>query len=187
MQSVKLRKLLLAAMFLALGLLLPLLIGHIVPMGWTLLPMHIPVLLCGFICGGPWGLAVGFVTPLLSSVIFGMPGLYPGAVAMAFELAAYGFLAGLFYRVFPKKIVFIFADLILTMVGGRIVWGTVSYVLYGFNGTAFTWQAFMAGAVLMVWLGIVIQIVLIPALLIALRRTRIMQEVTQNGNQKTAA
>jgi O-antigen ligase len=149
--------------------------------------MHIPVLLCGFICGGPWGLAVGLITPLLNSVIFMMPGLYPDAVAMAFELAAYGLLAGLFYRALPRKVGYLYVSLILAMLGGRIVWGAVSYVLYGFGATAFTWQAFLSGAVLMVWLGIVIQVVLVPALMIALRKTKIMQEVTQNGNKGAAA
>lgn len=187
MKNIKLRRMLLAAMFLALGLLLPLLIGHMIPMGWTLLPMHIPVLLCGFICGPFWGLAVGVITPLLNSTITGMPALFPSAVAMAFELAAYGLLAGIFYRVLPKKIGFIYAALILAMLGGRLVWGGVSYVLYGFGETAFTWQAFLSGAVLMVWIGILIQIVLVPALMIALRKTKIVQEVSQNGNTGAAA
>ena len=185
--NIQLRRLLLAAMFLALGLLLPLLIGHIVPMGYILLPMHIPVLLCGFICGGPWGLAVGFITPLLNSFMFGMPPMYPTALAMAFELAAYGLLAGIFYRVLPKKNAYLYAALILAMIGGRIVWGLATYALLGFDGTVFTWQVFATGAVISVWPGILIQISLIPVLLMALKRTKILQEVTQNGNKRAAA
>ncbi len=187
MRNLGLRKMLLAAMFLALGLLLPFLTGQIPEVGSMLLPMHLPVLLCGFICGWPWGLAVGLITPLLRSVLFGMPPMFPYAMAMALELATYGALAGFFYKVLPKKNAYLYAELILAMIGGRIVWGAASYILYGFGDTAFTWQVFVSGAVLTAWPGIVIQIVLIPALLFALRRTTIMREVTPNGNRKAAA
>ncbi len=163
------KKMVLAAMFLALGLLLPLLVGHIIPMGYIFLPMHIPVLLCGFICGGPWGLAVGAVTPLLSGVITGMPPIYPTAVAMAFELAAYGLLAGVFYKLFPKKIGFIYLSLVLAMLGGRVVWSIVSFALYGIAGTAFTWDMLLGGAFVTVFPGIIVQLVLIPAIMIALQ------------------
>ena len=172
----KTKKLVLSAMFLALSILLPLFVGHLIPMGWILLPMHIPVLLCGFICGGPWGLLVGAVTPLLSSVITGMPALYPSAAAMAFELAAYGLLAGLFYNLFPKKIGFIFVSLILSMIGGRIVWSLVSLALYGIAGTAFTWGDIISGSIVIVFPGIIIQLVLIPAIMIALQLTQKRKE-----------
>ena len=177
----KTKRMVLAAMFLALGLLLPLIVGHLFPMGWVLLPMHIPVLLCGFICGGPWGLAVGAVTPLLSSLISNMPPFLPtlvpslnaGAVPMAFEMATYGMLAGLFYKLFPKKVGFMYVSLILAMIGGRIVWGIASYLLLQvFIGPVFTWEFFFSGAFVMVFPGIAIQIVLIPLIMIALQLTR---------------
>lgn len=87
------RDLVLAAFFLALGLLMPFLTAQIPSLGARLLPMHIPVLICGFVLGGPMGLIVGFITPLLRSLLIGMPPMFPTAVAMAFELAAYGLLA----------------------------------------------------------------------------------------------
>ena len=65
--------------------------------------MHIPVLIAGFVCGGPYGLVVGFVTPILNSVISGMPPMFPYAVVMSFELAAYGLMTGLLYKLLPKK------------------------------------------------------------------------------------
>ena len=80
----KTRKLVLSALFLALCLVLPLVTGGIPTIGNMLLPMHIPVLLCGLICGWPCGLVVGFVAPLLRSLLFGMPPMYPIALAMAF-------------------------------------------------------------------------------------------------------
>ncbi len=190
MRNMKLRKMLLAAMFLALGVLLPLLVGHTIPMGYRLLPMHIPVLLCGFLCGAPWGLAVGFVTPLLNSLLTGMPDPVT-AGAMMFELATYGLMAGALYRALPKKIVFLYAALIVAMIGGRVVWGAAVYVEYimGLLGGEFTltWGYLVSSGVLNMWMGIAIQIVLIPALMIALRRTAILREVTEDGNKGIAA
>ena len=122
------RKLVFAALLLALGLVLPFLTAQIPQVGSMLLPMHLPVLLCGFVCGWPYGLLVGAVTPLLRSMLFGMPPLYPTAVAMAFELAAYGLLAGLFYKLLPKKPVYVYVALILAMLGGRAVWGLAQMV-----------------------------------------------------------
>ena len=92
------RQLVLAALFLALAFVLPLLTGQVPKVGNMLCPMHFPVLLCGFVLGGPWGLAVGFIAPLVRSVLFGMPPMFPVAISMAFELAAYGLVSGLLWR-----------------------------------------------------------------------------------------
>ena len=92
------RRIVLAALFLALAFVLPMVTGHVPQVGNMLCPMHFPILLCGFVLGGPWGLAVGFVAPLLRSVLFGMPPMFPIAVSMAFELAAYGLVSGLVWR-----------------------------------------------------------------------------------------
>jgi len=84
------RDLVLAALFLALAFVLPMITGHVPQIGNMLCPMHFPVLLAGFVLGGPWGLALGFAAPLLRSVLFGHAPMYPIAIAMAFELATYG-------------------------------------------------------------------------------------------------
>lgn len=104
MNSLQIRKLTYAALFLALAMVLPFLTGQIPQIGKSLCPMHIPALLCGFLCGWPWGLAVGLIAPLLRSVTFGMPAMFPDAVVMAFELAAYGAVAGILYRLLPKRL-----------------------------------------------------------------------------------
>ena len=103
----------LAAMFLALAFVMPFLTGQIPQIGSKLCPMHIPVILCGYICGAPWGLVVGAVAPMLRSLTLGMPPLFPTAFAMSFELAVYGFMSGLLYRILPKKKVNIYASLVL--------------------------------------------------------------------------
>ncbi len=176
MKKISTKDLVFAGLFIALGLVLPFLTGQIPSLGSRLLPMHIPVLLAGFVCGGPLGLAVGFIVPLLRSVLFGMPPLFPTAVAMAFELAVYGFATGLIYKLLPKRSVFIYVSLVISMICGRIVWGIVSYIIYGFGETPFTWQMFSAGAVVNAIPGIILQILIIPAVVIALKRGKLLKD-----------
>lgn len=89
MKHTQIKQMILGALFVAIGLVLPFFTGQIPAVGRMLLPMHIPVLLCGLICGWKYGLAVGAVLPLTRSLLFGMPTLYPTAIAMTFELATY--------------------------------------------------------------------------------------------------
>ena len=168
-----LRHLVYAAVCLALCMLLPFLTGQIPQIGSALSPMHIPVLLAGFLCGPWWALAVGFVTPMLRHVWMGMPPLIT-AIAMSFELAAYGLFSGLLYRLLPKKTVNIYVSLIGAMILGRIVWGIAMVVISGVSGSAFTWSAFMAGALLNAVPGIILHIVLIPILVMALKRAKVL-------------
>ena len=169
------KKLTFSAMFLALGLVLPLLTGQIQQIGNMLLPMHIPVLLCGLICGPVWGLIVGLILPLLRSVTFGMPPMYPTAIAMAFELAAYGGLIGWLYRISRWKCVkALYRCLILAMIMGRLVWGIAMVILMGISGNAFTFQAFLAGSVLNSIPGIILQLILIPAIMMILDKTSLV-------------
>ena len=170
MSSLQVRRLTYAALFLALALVLPFITGQIPQIGQALSPMHIPVLLCGFLCGWPWGLAVGFIAPLLRSVLFGMPAMVPGAVAMAFELATYGGLAGYLYQRFPRKKSSVYAVLIISMIVGRLVWGAARLVLAGLSGNAFTWALFLSGALTGAIPGIILHLALIPILVIAMER-----------------
>ena len=166
------RNLTMSALFLALGLVLPIFTGQIPQIGSMLLPMHIPFFLCGLICGGPWGALVGLILPLLRSVLFGMPPLFPTAIAMCFELMTYGFVAGFLYnRSRWQCVIALYRSMIASMVAGRLVWGVAQIVLLGLSGSAFTLQAFMAGALLNAIPGIVLQLLLIPAIMVALNRT----------------
>lgn len=166
----EIKKLTLSAMFLALAFVMPFLTGQIPQIGSMLCPMHIPVLLCGFFCGAPWGLGVGFIAPLLRSFILGVPYMFPTAFCMAFELAAYGFVAGYLHSKLPKKKMSVYIALLCAMLIGRLVWGVVMFGCMGFDASAFGFSAFLAGAVLNAIPGIVLQIVLIPIIVITLEK-----------------
>lgn len=170
MTSLQVRKLTYTALYLAIALVLPFVTGQIPEIGAMLCPMHIPALLCGFMCGWPWGLAVGFIAPLLRGVLFGMPVLFPTAVAMAFELAVYGGMAGFLYHLLPRKKWIACLSLAIAMIAGRIVWGVAHIVLAGLTGSEFTMALFLAGAVTNAIPGIILQLVLIPILVVAMDR-----------------
>ncbi|MBR4991750.1 MAG: ECF transporter S component [Clostridia bacterium] len=161
------KKLVYSAMCLALCLVLPFLTGQIPEIGSMLLPMHIPVLLCGFLCGGGWGAAVGFTAPLLRHLLFGMPPM-PGCISMAFELATYGLVVGLLHKKMGKSMKGVYVSLICAMVAGRLVWGVAQMAIMGLNGGSFPFSAFVAGAFTSAIPGIVLQLVLIPVLVRAL-------------------
>ena len=169
------RNIVLAALFLALAFVLPMLTGHVPQIGAMLCPMHFPVLLAGFVLGGPWGLAVGFIAPLLRSVLFGMPPMFPTAVSMAFELATYGFVSGVVYRKVKHTLPMTYATLLTAMVAGRIVWGVVRFVLAGLTGSSFPFSAFLAGALLNALPGIIAQLILIPLILTALQKAKVLE------------
>ena len=171
--------LVLAAMFLALALVLPFLTGQIPQIGGMLLPMHLPVFLCGLICGWRYGAVVGFVAPLMRMALFGMPPLV-AAVAMAFELAAYGGIAGFLYnRSRWQCVVALYRALLAAMVGGRIVWAAVRVVMTGVASVPFTWQIFLTEALVNAIPGIILQLVFIPVLMVALDRTGMVR--TRSG------
>lgn len=169
----KLIRMILSALFLALCYVLPFLTGQIPEIGARLCPMHIPVLLCGFFCGPIWGLAVGFIAPLLRSVTIGMPPLFPSAVCMAFELAAYGAVAGVMHRLLPRKKPFVYLSLITAMLAGRVVWGIVTLLCAGISQNSFTLSAFLASAFTNAIPGIIIQIVFIPIIVMILDNPKI--------------
>ena len=168
MKSTVTRKLVFAALLLALAMVLPFLTGQIPQIGQALCPMHIPVLLCGFVCGPIYAMAVGFIAPLLRFALFGMPPIFPTGVSMAFELLTYGLVAGLCYKHLPRRRINIYASLLIAMVAGRLVWGVVRFILTGLQPAKFGLAAFWAGAVAGSVPGIIVHIVLIPLLVMAL-------------------
>lgn len=182
-QSRGIKKLVLSAMFMAIGLVLPFITGQIQQIGNMLLPMHIPVLFCGLICGWQYGAVVGFVLPLLRYVLFGMPPIFPTGVSMSFELAVYGAVIGLNMQQLSKRnttdsgknyVRNLYLALIGAMLAGRIVWGLVWFILARATMQPFTMEMFMAGAFLTAIPGIIVQLILIPGIMTALKRVGVL-------------
>lgn len=173
----KLQKLILSALFLAMAYIMPFLTGQIPEIGSMLCPLHIPVLICGFVCGWPWGLAVGFIAPLLRSLTFGIPPFFPTAVCMALELATYGAVAGIMHKALPKKKPYIYCSLLTAMIAGRVVWGIAMFICTGINGNEFTLAAFITGAFTGALPGIILQILLIPIIVMLLNNSKIFKQI----------
>ncbi len=171
-----LARLVYSSMFLALALLLPFLTAQIKPFGSALCPMHLPVILCGFVCGPTWGAVVGATAPLLRSAVFSMPVMVPDAISMAFELAVYAFIAGMLYRKLEKNLFLFYVELITAMVCGRLVWGAVTFLLI-FIGEAegeIALSVIWTRTVLQSIPGIILQLVAIPPIVSVMRKNRLM-------------
>ncbi len=166
------KNLTLSAMFLAIGLVLPLLFtGQLRAVGNMLLPMHLPVFLCGLICGWQYGGLVGLILPVLRSSLFTMPPM-PLAVVMSFELATYGALAGYLYgRSKWKCVLALYRSMLAAMLGGRVVWAIGRMILAGVSDTRFSLEIFLTSGFVTALPGIVLQLTLIPVIMVALDRT----------------
>ena len=163
----------LAALFLALGFILPMLTGQIPAIGKSLLPMHIPVFLCAFLCGWERGAAVGFILPLFRSLIFSVPVMFPTAIAVAFEMTTYGIVAGILYGLFKKKsIVAIYSSMLIAMIAGRILRCAAEFILLDFFGSGFVFAAFVSGVLLHSIPGIILQLFVVPAVMLALKKAK---------------
>jgi hypothetical protein len=170
-------RVLLTAGFLVLGLALPQVITHIPVVGSMLSPMHIPVLLCGLVCGWGYAGALGLALPMLSAAIFGMPPVLPIGLAMSLELATYGVVIALVYARLQKNLLGVLVSLLAAMVAGRLVYGLASLIIVSLMGNQYTFAAFWNGTVLNAWPAIVSQLVLIPAIMLVLQRTKVAPRV----------
>lgn len=150
------------AFFLALGLLVPYVFHLFKLAGPVFLPMHIPVLLAGFILGSKYGLMIGFICPLLNSVLTGMPPLFPVALGMAFELATYGFISGYLYK---DKKANVFVSLVSAMIAGRFILAIANIILLDLAGKKFILSAFLTSSFVTGLWGIIIQLILIPIII----------------------
>ena len=169
----KTRELVLTAMLLALGMVLPFLTGQIPAIGQMISPLHIPAFICGLTCGWQWGLALGVVLPILRSMVFGMPPLVAVAIPMAFELAVYGAVCGLLYPLFTrqtKRLPAMLAALVVAMIAGRLVGGAAKAVVMGLTGGSYTFAAFVAGYFTSTLVGAAIHLVLVPTVVAAVEK-----------------
>ena len=168
------RKLVLSALFIALGVALPQAFHAVPNAGSVFLPMHIPVLVAGFAVGPLFGAIAGFLTPLLSHLLFGMP---PTAVlpSMLCELTAYGFMAGLLCKIIKtkKQLVKIYVVLIGAMLCGRIFYGILNALI--FRAGSYSLQAWITAAFVTALPGIIIQLIVVPALVMALVKAKFIK------------
>ena len=164
----------LAALCLAMCIVLPVAFGSVPVVNRRMLPMHIGVFICAYAVNRKWAAAVGFIAPLLKSLLTGTPVFFPTALAMALELATYGFVCGLLNEKLPKRNGYIYVSLIAAMLAGRVVSGLANMALLGFAGKPYSWEAFVTANLVNAWPGIVIHIILIPAVVMALRAAKLI-------------
>ena len=171
MSTVKLS--MITAVCIALCVVLPMAFHSVQNAGSILLPMHIPVLLCGLLCGWPFGLLCGLAGPLLSSLITGMP---PMAYlpSMLVELAAYGLIAGIVMQIVRTQKLYadLYSSLVAAMAVGRVIAG-ISRALI-FSPGNYAMSAWITSFFVTALPGIAIQLVLIPAIVIALEKARLI-------------
>ena len=172
MQNKSVKEIVLSGLFIALGLILPM-IFHMVGAGSTFLPMHIPVLIAGFMVDLPFAVAVGVLTPILSSLFTGMPPVFPVLPYMVFELATYAAVASVLYRKFKLNV---YVSLICSMIAGRIisslvVWGLAAFFMAKLPNPI----VFITGGITQGIPGIIIQIVFIPAIVFALEKSNLIK------------
>lgn len=169
-------RLVITAVLLALGMVLPFLTGQIPTIGQMISPLHIPVFICALTCGWGWGAALGVVLPLLRSVVFGMPPLVAVAIPMAVEMAVYGAVTGLLYRLLRRKcpaLAGMLIAMIIAMIAGRILGGAAKALVMGLQGTGYTFSAFIAGYFTGTAVGAVIHLFLCPVVALALEKAKL--------------
>lgn len=161
-----------AALCVALGVVLPIAVHGVPNAGSVLLPMHLPVLLCGLLCGPVYGLACGLLTPFMSSIITGMPG--PAYLpSMLCELAVYGLIAGLLIVLVHtgNRTADLYISLVGAMIAGRIIYGIVNALI--FRAGEYSMSMWLTASFVTALPGIVIQLILLPLIVLGLRRAKL--------------
>lgn len=167
------KKSIITAVCIALCVVLPQAFHAIPNAGSIYCPMHIPVLLCGLICGWQYGLLCGIAGPLVSALITGMP---PAAVlpGMLVECAAYGALTGLMMQLVHTKRVYpdLYISLLVAMLGGRIISGIAKALI--FSAGSYSMTAWVTGSFVTSLPGIIVHLVLIPSIVYALMKAKLI-------------
>lgn len=172
----KVRYLIYTSLFIAIAIALAQIV-KVLPIGTpgsVLLPMHIPILLCGFICGKRYGLLAGILTPLIAFLVSGMPVIFPIGISMMLELGTYGFVAGYTYKTYNLNP---YISLLVSMLLGRIVFGIVAAILYGFANFDFGLQMFIQAAFIVALPGILIQLIVVIPLVKAIEKIKIQNKL----------
>lgn len=169
------KKSIITAVCIALCYVIPLMFHGIQNAGNIFCPMHIPVFICGLICGWQYGLLCGIAGPALSSALSGMP---PAAIlpSMMVELAAYGTAAGLMMKLVRTKSTYadLYISLIAAIVCGRVLAGLAKALIFARG--SYSMSAWIAGSVVTSWPGTIIQLVFIPTIVFALMKSHLIPE-----------
>lgn len=169
------KKSIITAVCIALCYVVPLLFHAVQDAGRVFLPMHLPVFLCGLICGWQYGLLCGLAGPALSSVLSGMP---PVAIlpSMMLELAVYGCISGLMMRFVRTKNTYadLYISLIAALLCGRVVAGLMQALIFAKG--AYSMTAWVSGYVVTSWPGTLIQLVLLPSVVFALMKAHLIPD-----------
>ena len=169
----------LGALCVALCVVLPMAFHAIPNAGSVMLPMHIPVLLCGMACGWPYGFLCGLMGPALSSLLTGMP---PAAVlpAMMVECAVYGMVSGILLKIVRtgKTTADLYITLIGAMLAGRLVAGVAKALIFS---PGITMSAWIASSFVTALPGIATQLIAIPLLVGLLMKTHQIPERYPKG------
>ncbi|WP_069650069.1 ECF transporter S component [Caloranaerobacter ferrireducens] len=173
----KTREIVLAGLFIAMGIVLPSLFHLTGISGKVFLPMHIPALIAGFFVSSPTAFIIGFILPYLNSMITGMPPLFPIALIMSFEIGLYGLSVSIFSKKMKLNTII---SLILAMITGRIGGGLVAYILSVLFGVKIRALMFVKGSILTGLPGIIIQLIFIPIIVLALSKYS-NREITENN------
>ncbi len=155
------KKVVLSGLFIASGIILPIIFHSVNLVGMIFLPMHIPVLISGFLLGPLYGGLVGLLTPILSSLMTGMPPIVPVMPIMAFELVGYGVISGLIF----KRTNNIYISLISAMIGGRLIGLVGAYIVSITIAPKVNPFMFMFGSMAQTTPGLLIQLIFIPILI----------------------
>ena len=171
-------RLLITAILLAVGMVLPFLTGQLQSFGQLISPLHIPAFICGLTCGWGWGAALGFVLPILRGLIFGMPPFPAVGLPMAFELMFYGLVSGLLYPVLrkalkEKRLAAMLIAMVAAMIVGRCAGGAAKAVMMGLNHQPYAFSAFFASYFTGTAVGAVIHLVICPLIVLALEKAKL--------------
>ena len=167
-------KIVMTGFFIALGTILPQLF-HVAQLGNVISPMHFTVLLCGLLLGSKYGVACGILTPLLASLLFGKPIIFPNGLSMAIELAIYGLISGLIkskIKVSKDTYINLYVILVIAMLLGRVAAISTNYILFLTGKSANSFIAYLKILFITGLPGIVLQLLLLPPIYLRINKLK---------------
>lgn len=140
----------------------------------TLMPVHIPVLLGSFVCGGPLGFFIGLAAPLLKFLLFSSPAPLSDVVCCSFELAVCGCFGGYLFRSLPAKLPFYALNTAISLLAAKTTYFVLKYLItIFFAGTDLAPEVFISNHLIPALVGIAFQSVVIPIVVVVFKKAKI--------------